>query len=217
MVRGSKNPLYEGIAKRLTKARQMSDRGQREVQRETGLVSAAAICRIENGEHVSRIDTIEKIAAAIGVPCCWLAYGDDGGQPFAQKVSRVRDQLAGKRAGQVPVPTGPQAFEDLSAGCGPRLNDLRKSAGLSLRELAENSGISFETIRNIEAGTSMPKVDSIFQLAVALDCAPCWLAYGIGKKPAAAKRAEKKREAASAAKPGPHSPTTKRLSPPAGS
>lgn len=178
------------------KVRGIADLGQRELERESGLFSAATVSRLESGEITPRIDTIEKIAASIGVSPCWLAYGDDGSGPFRQKISRVGDQLAGKRAGQLPAPAGPQPYEDLAKGCGGRLADLRKSAGLSLRELAQQCGISFETIRNIEAGTSVPKVDSIFQIAVALDCAPCWLAYGIGTKPAAARRAERRRERA---------------------
>lgn len=221
MVRGHKNPLYLAISKRLLKLRRTHDLGQREIARSAGLVPQVTLGQVERGVSVGRIDTIEKIAASIGVSPCWLAYGDDGGQPFAQKISRVGDQLAGKRAGQIPAPAGPQPYEDLAKGCGGRLADLRKSAGLSLRELSEHCGISFETIRNIEAGTSVPKVDSIFQIAVALDCAPCWLAYGIGKKPPAARRAERRREraetTADAAKGGPHGPTTKRMSPAAGS
>jgi len=201
MVRGHKNPLYAAIAQRLQRVRRTADLNQREIARSSdGLISYNAIGHLERGTSMGRIDTIEKIAASIGVPVCWLAYGDDGGQPFRQKVSRVRDQLAGKRAGQVPTPSGPQPYEDLAKGCGTRLADLRKSAGLSLRELAEQCGISFETIRNIEAGTSVPKVDSIFQIAVALDCAPCWLAYGVGKKPQAAYRAEKRRQRTAAEK-----------------
>lgn len=216
MVRGHKNPLYLAISKRLLKLRRTHDLGQREIAR-SGLVPQVTLGQVERGVSVGRIDTIEKIAASIGVSPCWLAYGDDGSGPFRQKISRVGDQLAGKRAGQLPAPAGPQPYEDLAKGCGGRLADLRKSAGLSLRELAEQCGISFETIRNIEAGTSVPKVDSIFQIAVALDCAPCWLAYGIGTKPAAARRAERRRDAADAAKEGPHGPTTKRMSPAAGS
>lgn len=195
MVRGRKNPLYEAIRRRLQGVRRITDASS-ELLADVGGPCASTIRTIQRGEVTPRIDTIEKIAASIGVSPCWLAYGDDGSGPFRQKISRVGDQLAGKRAGQLPAPAGPQPYEDLAKGCGGRLADLRKSAGLSLRELAEQCGISFETIRNIESGTSVPKVDSIFQIAVALDCAPCWLAYGIGTKPAAARRAEKRRERA---------------------
>jgi transcriptional regulator with XRE-family HTH domain len=52
---------------------------------------------------------------------------------------------------------------------GQRLMDLRKSRGLSMRELADRSGASTSLISQIETGKTNPSVGKLQRLAAALD------------------------------------------------
>jgi transcriptional regulator with XRE-family HTH domain len=51
---------------------------------------------------------------------------------------------------------------------GARIRELRKDRGLSLRALAELSGLSLNAVSRIERGESSPTVASLFSLATAL-------------------------------------------------
>jgi len=176
MVRGVKNPLWFELGSRLSQVREIQaitllDLGVR------SCVARNTIANIERGKAQPSIDTVERIAAALGISACWLAFGVDGKERFQARIRRLG--LKDK------VPRGSEqfAFEGLHAGCHERLRARREVYGLSLRELAERSGVSHQTIRNVEKGIQVPRVDSVHRLAVSLDLAPCWLAYGIGRKP----------------------------------
>ncbi|GAB4574384.1 MAG: cupin domain-containing protein [Anaerolineae bacterium] len=54
---------------------------------------------------------------------------------------------------------------------GQRIRTLREMRGLSLRRLAEKSGLSINAISRIERGENSPTVSSLHQLASALDVA----------------------------------------------
>lgn len=134
--------------------------------------------RIEQGNQHPGIDIVERMAAGLGVSPCWLAFGDEGPEPFQQKRPRSSLPL------DLPSPEpGPLEIEDLHQRTGARLRLRREELALSLRQLADSAGVSYQTIAYIEAGSTVPKVDSVHRLAVALDVAPCWLAYGVGRKP----------------------------------
>ena len=47
-----------------------------------------------------------------------------------------------------------------------------------MRTLSAAAGISVQTWSNTESGVTIPKVDSLERMSVALDVAPSWLAYG---------------------------------------
>ena len=53
-------------------------------------------------------------------------------------------------------------------GMGLRLRQAREKAGLSLRALADRAGVDFSTIYRIEAGDTVPKLDTLEKLAKAL-------------------------------------------------
>lgn len=55
---------------------------------------------------------------------------------------------------------------------GAAVRELRKAAGLSQRELAENSGIAKQAITNIERGATLPTLRTLERLAVALHVPP---------------------------------------------
>ena len=172
MPRGQKDELWQGLPRRLATTRKYLRWSLR------ALIQAAdsyAVDRIEDGENVPTLDTIERIACALGIPPCWLAFGTEGTLVFTQRRPRPPVPL------EPPAPSpGCQPFHSYYLGAGARLHAKRQAAGLSLRELAESAGVSFETIRKCEAGKAVPKVDTCERLAVALGVAPCWLAFGAG-------------------------------------
>jgi transcriptional regulator with XRE-family HTH domain len=58
--------------------------------------------------------------------------------------------------------------ERLEESLGNRLRDLRRQQGLSLRALAEKSGLSANTLSLIENGKTSPSVATLQQIALAL-------------------------------------------------
>ena len=59
--------------------------------------------------------------------------------------------------------------EKLEESLGNRLRDLRRQEGLSLRSLAEKSGLSANTLSLIENGKTSPSVATLQQIALALN------------------------------------------------
>ncbi len=172
MTRGKKNPLWFGLAERLSKARATANQSGRQVSVAAGL--GPHVCSwLESSAHEPAIDTVERIACAVGVPPGWLAFGDEGLHEFKERRPRS------------PIPPDPPElvsgglpFQSLHLGAGERLRSRREALGLSLRALATAAGLSFETIRKWETGAAVPKVGTCERLAVALDVAPRWLAFG---------------------------------------
>lgn len=62
----------------------------------------------------------------------------------------------------------PAYEENLEANLGNRLRDLRRQQGLSLRALAEKSGLSANTLSLIENGKTSPSVSTLQQISLAL-------------------------------------------------
>ncbi len=155
VVRGRKNPLHYDIPRRLKAARSAARLSARALSAAAGL-SADAVNSIEAG-RVPGIDTIEKIAQVLGLSPCLLAYGMDTACPPAA------------------APRYP--------GCGGRVQQLREHQQLSKLSLAAAAGLSGSAILPIEAGRTVPSVATAEALAIALDCSPCWLAFGCGADP----------------------------------
>src|SRR5512133_4260955 len=59
--------------------------------------------------------------------------------------------------------------ERLEESLGNRLRELRRQQGLSLRALAEKSGLSANTLSLIENGKTSPSVATLQQIAIALN------------------------------------------------
>lgn len=138
--------------------------------------SKAAASLTENGHTVPGIDTVERFARALGVEPCWLAFGNEGQRVFREKIPK--SERAQDKSDQS---TYEQTFTYKEAG--KRVSERRKALNMSLRTVGEAAGISYQTVKLIESGDSIPKVDSLHRLAIALDVAPCWLAYGVGEPP----------------------------------
>lgn len=77
MVRSVSNsaPGAGGIAARLKLARSHAEMTIRALASAAG-VASSAITDTEIGHRIPRADTLEKIARALGVSACWLAYGE---------------------------------------------------------------------------------------------------------------------------------------------
>jgi transcriptional regulator with XRE-family HTH domain len=128
--------------------------------------------------HVPAIDSVERLAAALGVPPWWIAYGDEGTAPFKER--RPRDVLPPED----PTPADEwRIYRARHEGCAARVRQARENSGLSMRRLSDAAVISVQTWSNTEAGKTAPKVDSLERMAVALGVSPAWLAYGYEDEP----------------------------------
>ena len=75
----------------------------------------------------------------------------------------------------------PKRTTTLAAQIARRLSEKREAQGLTLRELADRSGVSHSSIALIEANRGgRSGIDSVDALARALGVRPAWLAYGDG-------------------------------------
>ena len=109
---------------------------------------------LEAGGRVPRLDTIEKLAKALHLSSCFLAFGVD-------------------------LPCSPKS-EGQAQGLPARLLQCRQEQGLSRRELGRMSGTSDNFIQMTETGTTVPNIAKVEQLAKALQVSVCWLAFGAG-------------------------------------
>lgn len=174
MTRGRKNPLSQGLSLRARTAREATGLTLRELADMAGI--ANSVVHYTEGGRVPRLDTVERIAIVLGVSPCWLAFGEDGTEPFRQKVPRPEGSRRHLTLRSF------EAQEDAlgSPGVGERLRAAREQAGVSRRQLGEAAQSSGTSILNIEDGRVVPRVDMVERLALALGVAPCWLAFGGG-------------------------------------
>lgn len=177
VTRGLKNPLWFGVSARLKRLREEAGLPALTLGNLAG-VAHSTPHRLEQGTSVPTISVIERLAMALGVEPCWLAFGADGDEPFRLKIPRL---ILPER------PPTPRPAESAPAeahkGCGERLAFAREARGLSMRQLARAAQLSAQTVSAVEAGRVGLRVDNCEALAVALDVAPCWLAYGVGRGP----------------------------------
>jgi len=110
--------------------------------------------QLERRERIPRLDTVEKLAKALNVSPCLLAYGVE--------MSREADATA------------------LADGLPERLFRLRQERGLSRRQLGRMSSTSDNFVQMTETGTTVPNIAKVEQLAKALQVSICWLAFGLG-------------------------------------
>jgi transcriptional regulator with XRE-family HTH domain len=155
VVRGRKNPLFMGLAARLKMARKTSALNRQSVTQRAQLSDVSAVLGMEQGQRIPRLDTIERVAYALGLSPAFLAYGieSDGSQP-----------TEGLRC----------------EGVASRLRQTRAARGLTMRALARAAGLTDTAVRSTEMGTSMPSIATVEAFAIALGVSPGWLAYGLG-------------------------------------
>ncbi|MFO0578182.1 MAG: helix-turn-helix transcriptional regulator [Polyangia bacterium] len=161
VVRGQPNPLHFGLPLRLKRTRKRADMSSAALAQRAG-VSHAIVGYIEANERIPTVETVERLADALGVSAAWLAYGQ-----------------------------GEQSSSVLAKGCaamGQRLNDVRTQRDLTRIELARAANLNPGTIAKIEGG-GMAGVDTAEEIAGALHVSPGWLAYGAEPQEAPARRA----------------------------
>lgn len=152
MVRGRKNPAFLGLVSRLKRLRKAAGMSYDSVAAATGMLDAPTVFRLEHGQRIPRLDTVEKVATALAVSPSYLAYGVHA--------------------------TAPVGCESSGASyMGQRLRSAREALGLSILAIAKHAGISHTSVGNIERG-AMPNIEAAERLAVALGVSPAWLAFG---------------------------------------
>jgi transcriptional regulator with XRE-family HTH domain len=85
------SPQSEGamvIGERLKALREQKNLSQGDIEKRTGLLRCY-VSRVENGHTVPAIETLEKMARAMGVPMYQLFY--DGEKPPAPELSKIDD------------------------------------------------------------------------------------------------------------------------------
>lgn len=158
VVQGQRRPLHATLAERLKKARQGAGFDRAPLSTAAAL-AVNTVANIEKGS-VPGIDTVEKIARALNVSPCFLAYGV---------------------AGELPSLLADRALR--ASKCGARLQQLREHLDLSKLALAAAASLDGSSILPIESGRISPSVATVEALAAALSCSPCWLAFGEGADP----------------------------------
>jgi transcriptional regulator with XRE-family HTH domain len=154
VVRGRKNPLFMGLAARLKTARKTAALNRQSVTQRAKLSDVSAVLGMEQGQRIPRLDTVERVAYALGLSPAFLAYGIEA------DASQPTDGLR-------------------CEGVASRLRQTRIHRGLSVLALATAAGLSHTAVGNVERGT-MPTLATAEALAIALGVSPGWLAYGLG-------------------------------------
>jgi len=175
---GVKGPLHLNFARRLVDLLDAADKSQSIVGKLAG-VNRVTISLWETSKQLPRVDRCERIALALSVKPSWLAYGPEGSLRFRQR----RNLPAGARLHPVPILRPATEIPLGSAGLPARLKSSREALGLSLRALGAAAGTSGQGIMIIERGDVLPGINTVEALAVALDVAPGWLAFGDGEGP----------------------------------
>ena len=154
MVRGRRNPSHFGFAARLRRARKAGDDSRSRLTQRAGLLDGKAVLLLEQGQRIPRLDTVERVAYALGLSPAFLAYGIEA--DASQPTEGLRCE-----------------------GVASRLRETRTARGLSVLALATAAGLSHTAVGNVERGT-MPILATAEALAIALGVSPGWLAYGLG-------------------------------------
>jgi transcriptional regulator with XRE-family HTH domain len=161
VVRGRRNPLHFGFSMRLARARKAAGMSGSALSLAVGMTADAA-WRLEAGDRVPRVDTVEKLARVLYLSPCLLAFG----------LEQSCEHVAGS----------------LCAGLPARVLQLRQERGISRRELGRLSGTSHNFVHTTETGATVPTIAKIEQLANALGVSACWLAYGVGDRELSTRR-----------------------------
>ena len=174
MVKGVKNPLCWAYGSRLSQL--VSGVFSQQETAAAASITVSTVSMGEAGLSTPRVSTVASLASALGVSPTWLAYGTQGGLPFRQRRPVVPFEPPMPALAARPAST---ACADLAQ----RLTAARTQQGLSLRKLGAAAGMSAQAVLLIERGDSNPLISTVEALAVALDCAPGWLAFGEGEGP----------------------------------
>lgn len=180
MPKGIKDALWRTMGSRLRSLGVDARLSQRQIAAAAGLFQTA-VSKIELGQTAPRLDVVARLAAGLKISATWLAYGDVGHLRFNHR--RAPPTVPP----DPPVPDlGTREPDAAYLEVGVRARRARQLRGLALRPVAKAAAMSPTSILLIEEGQSIPLVSTCEALAVALNVAPGWLAFGEGEGPDAA-------------------------------
>jgi transcriptional regulator with XRE-family HTH domain len=162
VVRGKENPRHRAFSQRLRRLRRAQGRTLADVAEMAGLAGPSVVSYLETGQRAPQVDTVERIAYALGLSPATLAFGH---ADECQPVEKLR-----------------------AVGIGARLRLTRETRGFSVRVLAEAAALSHTAVGNIEKGGTMPTIATLEALAKKLRISPAWLAYGTEPREIASRR-----------------------------
>ena len=155
VVRGRQNPKHMAFSTRFRRARRERQVSLVAIAENAGLAGASVVLYFETGQRAPRLDTVERVAYALGLSPAFLAYGIEA------DASQPTDGLR-------------------CEGVASRLRETRTARGLTMRALARAAGLTDTAVRSTETGASMPGIATVEAFAIALGVSPGWLAYGLG-------------------------------------
>lgn len=90
----------EQLGARLFAVRKAARLGMLALAKRSG-VSSATINHIEKGRQLPAVDTVERLARALGIRPCWLAFGDGvpAAEPAAEKTPRGKGASFSSKSG----------------------------------------------------------------------------------------------------------------------
>ncbi|MBU7316071.1 helix-turn-helix transcriptional regulator [Paenibacillus oleatilyticus] len=170
----------------------------------TGL-STATMAKFAKNESVT-LETIDKICVLFGLPIeNVVQIKAEDGELFSSGtyddrllriIKELREELKEKekllesyvvtseaRKAKVFSPTVQSNREFSEGSFSKRVKEMRKTVGLTVKELADLSGLTQPTITNLENGSNTnPKINSVIKLCDVFGCSVDWLMFGDDNK-----------------------------------
>lgn len=143
--------MHETFPDRLAEARALRNLPSKTLAAIAGIGHDVARA-LEARPRPPRLRTVERLAKALGVNPCWLAYGT--------------------------LPMDAPGKVDLAGFC-KRLESARLARGLSRSALARMAGCATSGVGCLERGATAPTIAKAERLALALRVKAGWLAFGI--------------------------------------
>lgn len=128
----------KNFGEKLKELREERNLSQKELGDKMGGITQQTIAQYEKKETVPKFETVSKIANALEINPN-IFYSD-----FSQSVADDSEEI------------------------GERIKELRKSKGVSQKELAQKTGLSIGSIQGYEQGRYNPKLEAIVKIAGAL-------------------------------------------------
>lgn len=130
------------FGEKLKELREERNLSQKELGDKMGGITQQTIAQYEKKETVPKFETVSKIADALEINPN-IFYSD-----FSQSVTNDSEEI------------------------GEKIKELRKSKGISQKELAQKTGLSIGSIQGYEQGRYNPKLEAIAKIADALETEP---------------------------------------------
>ncbi len=138
-------------------------------------ISAMTVSRIEKGESIPRVETIDNICRAFNLSEEYFEEhvpAADIEQYISSTISDLRDDVKNPY----------DAESEVAKKRGDRLREIRNERGYSIKQLSEASGVRASLISNIEHHDKNLTEKQGRKLAEALEVGIDWLLYGDEEK-----------------------------------